>query len=164
MPQRIVIDSLSFVRDEGSLQGELPVSGLARLHDWLSATDGAVRYRVDAARGPQGEPQLRIEIDALLQVRCQRCLESMRYPLELRNLLELVSREVDLSQEEVEDDSKDLLPAQRELDVVALIEDEIILALPLAPRHESCTPPALGQGANSVSPFAALTALKGRSS
>lgn len=163
MSQQIVIDSLSFVRDGGSLQRELPIAGLTRLQDWLVDTGGVISYRVEGAYGEAGEPQLRVSIDGVLQLRCQRCLEAMSFPLELFSVLELVDSEADLSQEEIEDDSKDYLPAQKELDVVALIEDEIILALPVVPRHESCSPPVPESGAGNVSPFAALASLKGGS-
>ena len=56
----------------------------------------------------------------------------------------------------IEDDSKDFLPAQNELDVVVLIEDEIILDLPSAPRHDCCALPETGQGSGVVSPFSVL--------
>ena len=65
-------------------------------------------------------------------------------------------------QEELEDDSKDFLPAQSEVDVVALIEDEIILGLPSAPRHESCVLPASAQDNPEDSPFAVLKGLRSK--
>jgi uncharacterized protein len=96
-----------------------------------------------------------------LSVCCQRCLEGIDYPLDVRSVLEIVENEEDLTQEDIEDDSKDFLPAQSEIDVVALIEDEIILNLPSAPRHGSCVLPDSGQGAGWVSPFSVLKGLNG---
>ncbi len=93
---------------------------------------------------------------------CQRCLERIAYPVEVRSVLEFVTDDEDLTQEEIEDDSKDFLPAQEELDVVALIEDEIILDLPPAPRHDRCALPDAGQGTEVVSPFSVLKDLKGK--
>ena len=75
-------------------------------------------------------------------------------------MLELIADEVDLSQDELEDDTRDFLVAQKELDVVALVEDEIILALPSAPRHDDCALPDSNTRGTKVSPFAALAALK----
>ena len=66
------------------------------------------------------------------------------------------------TQEEIEDDSRDFLPAQSEVDVVALIEDEIILDLPSAPRHESCVLPASAQDNPEDSPFAVLKGLRSK--
>ncbi|WP_153115658.1 YceD family protein [Rhodocyclus tenuis] len=162
MSQQIVIDSLAFVQEAGSLQGELRIAQLSRTHDWLAQTSGAVAYRVSAVSGERGQSQLKIEVDGVLQLRCQRCLEAMEYSLQLNSRIELVSSEAEITQEELEDDSRDYLPAQQELDVVALIEDEIILALPFAPRHESCSVPLAGPRTSKVLPFAALAALKGK--
>ena len=77
-------------------------------------------------------------------------------------MLEFVNDEEELTQEEIEDDTRDFLPAQSELDVVALIEDELILDLPSAPRHETCALPDAGQGTGRVSPFSVLKGFSGK--
>lgn len=112
--------------------------------------------------GARNRSQLWLELDGTLTLCCQRCLEGVEYPLEVRSLLEFVDDEDELTQEEIEDDSRDFLLSQKELDVMALIEDEIILALPTAPCHESCAMPKASQGTANVSPFSVLTGLKGR--
>lgn len=162
MSQRVVIDSLAFAREGGSLQGDVPVAGLTRTLDMLAAPAGMLNYRVQGRMGPRNRPQLILEVDGVLSVRCQRCLEGIDYPVRIRSLLELVKDEEELTQEEIEDDSKDFLTAQKELDVVELIEDEVILDLPPAPRHDSCALPEAGRQAERESPFAVLKALKGK--
>ena len=162
MSKRIVINSLAFARDANSLQGVLPIAGLTRLLDKLVDSAGSVSYRVVGRLGPRSRAQLLLQLDGMLSVCCQRCLEGIEYPVEVRSVLEFVDDEEDLTQEEVEDDSKDFLPAQSELDVVALIEDEIILDLPSAPRHENCALPDTGQGTGKVSPFSVLQGFKGK--
>ena len=161
MPQRIVIDAQAFARDSKSLDGELPIVCLDRAHDWLADTAGALKYRIEGGMSDREKPMLRLEIDGVLFVRCQRCLEGIRYPLNVRNVLECVDDEYALTREELGDGSRDFLPAWSEIDVVALIEDEVILHLPIAPRHEDCVLPGTGQGgAERVSPFAVLESLK----
>lgn len=162
MSQRIVVNSLVFAREARSLQGELPVASLARILDKLTDSAGSLSYRVEGRLGPRNKAQLLLQLDGKLSVCCQRCLEGIDYPIKVRSVLEFVDNEEDLTQEEVEDDSKDFLPAQSELDVVALIEDEIILDLPSAPRHDSCALPDIGQGTVKVSPFSVLQGLKGK--
>lgn len=162
MSRRVVIDSLVFAREGRSLQGELPVSSLTRILDVLADQAGELRYRVQGQMGPRRRPQLLLEVDGRLSLRCQRCLEGIDYPVRVRSVLELISNEEDLTQEEIEDDSKDFLPAEKTLDVVALIEDELILELPTAPRHESCVLPEAGVQSERVSPFAVLQGLKNR--
>ena len=111
--------------------------------------------------GARNRPQLQLQLDGVLSVCCQRCLEGIDYPVEVRSVLEFVDDE-ELTQEEIEDDSMDFLPAQKELDVVALIEDEIILDLPSAPRHKSCALPDIKAGKVKISPFAVLQGFKGK--
>ena len=160
MSQQIVIDSLSFAREGKALQGELPVSGLERLHDALAEIAGSVVFRLAGRMSRQDKPQLVLEVTGQVPVICQRCLGRLDYPLSIDSVLELIADEVDLSQDELEDDTRDFLVAQKELDVVALVEDEIILALPTAPRHDDCALPDSNTRGTKVSPFAALAALK----
>ena len=160
MSQRIVINSLAFARDAGSLQGELPIASLTRVLDMLVDSAGNLSYRIEGSLSSRNRPQLLLHLNGVLSVCCQRCLEGIDYSLEVRRVLEFVDEE--LTQEEIEDDSKDFLPAQREFDVVELIEDEVILDLPSAPRHESCALPNTGQGTGKSSPFSFLKGLTGK--
>lgn len=160
MSQQIVINSLSFAREGRSLQGELPLSGLERLQDVLADVSGTVRYSLQGRLSRQGKPQLLLDVEGLAPVVCQRCLGLYAYPLLIASTLELIADEAEISQDELEDDSRDFLVAQKEMDVAALIEDEIILALPSAPRHEECELPGSSERGTKVSPFAALSALK----
>jgi uncharacterized protein len=156
MSRRPIIDSLAFAREGGGLQGELPVLELTRALDMLTASTGHLAYRVLGRVEPRKRPRLVVEVDGALSVCCQRCLEGIDYPVRIRSVLELVGDEEELTQEEIEDDSKDFLVAQKELDVVALIEDEIILDLPAAPRHEDCVLPVAGERPERLSPFSVL--------
>lgn len=161
MSRPVVIDSQLFARDGGSLQGELLVATLTRVHDLLVDRAGSLTYRVNGRVGPRGRPQLLLEVDGVLSLCCQRCLEVIAYPLQLRSLLEFVDDDADLTQEELEDDSRDFLVNQKALDVVVLIEDEILLALPVAPRHEGCALPGSALESARVSPFSVLASLHG---
>jgi uncharacterized protein len=159
MPQ--VIDCLTFARDAGSLKGVLPIAGFSRLRDWLAGTAGDLVYRIEGAMSDRKRPRFTLEVDALLLLRCQRCLEGIRYPLKLRCVLECVDENEALTPEEIGDVAVDFLPVQDKIDVAALIEDEVILSLPIAPRHENCVLPDAGRGrAEKLSPFSVLKSLK----
>ena len=82
--------------------------------------------------------------------------------MQLRSLFEFVANDSELTQEELEDDSRDFLPVEKELDVLALIEDEILLALPTVPRHDDCVLPGAVRESPNESPFSVLAGLKGR--
>ena len=74
MSQQIVIDSLSFAREERSLQGELQVSELERLHEDLAEAAGVIVYRLKGRMTRQNKPQLVLEVVGEIPFICQRCL------------------------------------------------------------------------------------------
>lgn len=162
MSEGTAIDIQAFAREARALQGELPVASLSRVLDMIVEPAGSVKYRVQGRLGPRNRTQLLLQVDGTLSIRCQRCLGVISYPLKIRSVLEFIEDEEELSQEELEDDSRDFLPAQKECDVATLVEDEIILGFPVAPRHESCGLPVSAQEAGPESPFSVLSGLKGR--
>ena len=162
MSQRLVIDCPSFAREAKSLQGDLPIASLTRTLDLLADSAGVIGYRIEGRMGERHRPQLILRVEGVLSLSCQRCLEGISDPLRLENTLEFVVDEEDLTQEEIEDDSRDFLPAQAEVDVLALIEDEIILGLPSVPRHECCALPERAREMQPASPFSVLGSLKGK--
>jgi uncharacterized protein len=79
----------AFGREGASLQGEVPVATLTRLLDLLTDSGGCLTYRIEGRMGNAGA-QLLVEVDGVLSLCCQRCLEAIEYPLEVRSLLEFV--------------------------------------------------------------------------
>lgn len=157
-----VIDSLEFARTEQTLRGSLPIRGLARLQDSLHDHLGQVEFAVKGGADARRRPVLTLDISGTLHLQCQRCLGLLEYPLRLTNTLLLVSQ-AEAESGELDDGEVEWIIASAELDVASLIEDEIILSLPYAPRHGQgrCTQ---GSGAvpenAGVSAFAELAALK----
>jgi len=162
MSRRVLIDSLSFGHERGLLQGELQVGALTRLHDLLTNSTGLLVYRINGGIGSRGRSQIVMEVGGFLSLRCQRCLEPLEYPLDLRSVLEFVDGDGDITQDELEGDSKDFLFAKKDLDVEELIEDEILLSLPPAPRHKQCSLSGSGCDLAKESPFSVLAGLRGK--
>ena len=157
-----ISDAFVFAREGRVLEGALPVSALERLHDLLTEVEGEVTFRLQGSQGGRGEYLLHLEVSGVIPLACQRCLNAVPHDLDVDSLLELVPEGADLSQDELEDDTRDFLPVARELDVVELVEDEILLALPVAPRHEKCGLPGAADAGERVHPFATLVGLKGK--
>lgn len=93
-------------------------------------------------------------------MRCQRCLARLEWPLDIEVVLELVKPGQPIPEDELENDEFDAIEAAPDLDVLALVEDEIVLAVPIAPRHESCDAPRPVKGSEKESPFASLVKLR----
>jgi uncharacterized protein len=162
------IDAREFARLGQVQQGGLPLAGFSRLAALLCDTGGEVDYRLQGSVDTHGNMGLELTLRARVGVICQRCLGAMELPLEVHNRFRLIDREPEWSAETAEIDAgeDDEIVASATLDVAALIEDELLLALPLAPRHEHCNV-AGGKSENAGSnggretPFGVLARLKG---
>lgn len=157
-----ISDSFAFARDGRVLEGTLPVAALERLHDLLAEVSGEIDFRITGCKGERGQSMLQVEVGGVIPLACQRCLEAIPFELDIHSLLELIPADAELSQEELEDDTRDFLPVAGELDVAELVEDEVLLALPVAPRHERCGLPGASDAGERINPFAVLDGLKGK--
>ncbi|MDR2636863.1 MAG: YceD family protein [Zoogloeaceae bacterium] len=161
------LDVWRFAREGGFLEGRVPLAALTRLADLLAGEAGTVAFRLEGARGERGQARLRLVVSGTLPLVCQRCLAPLPEILAIDSLLELVAAEAaegEPSQEELEDDSLDFLPVPSDgrMALIDLIEDEILLALPVVPRHADCSPPVSAAAQTPPHPFAALSLLKRR--
>lgn len=157
-----VIDSLEFARTGQRTSGSLSIGTLARLADVVTDKDGEVAYEVEGIRDGRNRPMLRLKVRGTLALRCQRCLGTLHYRLDLTNAVLVVPR--GSTPDDADDpEAPDYIEAQAELDLAELIEDEILLCVPYAPRHEGeCAGARPADGTEPVkrSPFAALAGLK----
>jgi uncharacterized protein len=169
------IDTHEFTRRGDVAEGRVPLAELERLGSLLVADDGALAWRLagDSELGADGSrsAHLHLALSATLAMRCVRCLERIDIPLDVERDYRLVATEAQAEQEDVDEDEVDLLVGARRFDLAGLVEDEAIMALPPAPRHEGCSAPAaaavdLGSVQSEVAapaprnPFAALGALR----
>jgi len=154
------IDSLKFAREGRRLAGEVPVNCLRRLADVLADDNGSLAWKVWGGCDAEGKPFLMIEVYGELHLRCQRCLAALGFELNIESHLQLVASGQSWPDEALEDDRFDPIEALEDQALLPLVEDEVLLALPIAPRHESCALPGFNQDSAAVSPFAALAQLK----
>ena len=165
MYARPFIDSLDFASNRRKIGGEVPVTELPRLQDFLENQQGILGYSIRGGVDVQGNNFLDVSVTGRCQVRCQRCLETMDYPVQLDTRL-LLRDQASLDAEEMHPDEEeefDSILADAHLDVLGLLEDEILLSLPIAPRHEQGACQAAGgesRHGEERHPFAALAKLK----
>jgi uncharacterized protein len=160
-----VIDGFEFAKAGATQQGVLPVGGFLRLRDLLASDAGAVDYALEGLRDARGRPSLRLSIRATLQLRCQRCLEAMRLEVAEEELLVLAATQAEIEADPTDPEMPDRVLASKAMALRELVEDQLILALPYAPRHEGCSARAAGsqeKGQDKVSPFAGLKGLIGK--
>jgi uncharacterized protein len=156
----LVVDSLEFARMARRLEFAVAVADLPRLAESVAGDCGRLQCSVQGELDQEGDAFLVLGIAGQLVLTCQRCLQAMAYPLQLENRLLLVPAEGAWPDEELLEDGFDAIEADRELALLPLIEDEVMLALPIAPCHETCDTPQAPEEANEPSPFAVLGKLK----
>jgi uncharacterized protein len=159
MPHAPVIDGFEFASAGATQEGVWPLSDFQRLRDMLASEKGEVRYRLRGTRDENGRPALQLQVEGTLQLRCQRCLEALAFEVKAQDLLVLAATLSEIHAEPADANAPDRIVAGKEMPVRELVEDELILALPYAPRHESCAPRGAAQDGSGSSPFAALRGL-----
>jgi uncharacterized protein len=177
------LDVAAFAKDAGELSGQTALAAFERLRDSLhpgAEGQGVVRWsaqgRTVAQRGGAFEIWVDLQADVTMGLTCQSCLDAVETPLTIDRAFRFVANE-QLAAELDETSEDDVLVASRNFDLMALLEDELLLALPLVPRHEVCpkqlplpagedfvTPDGLDlpvdEATDTPNPFAALQALK----
>lgn len=142
--------------------GTFAPADLERLDDSLANGEGELRYRISAALDPQRRKMVSCIIEGFVFLTCQNSLEVFRHDLALDETLIVVENESQLPAIDEESDEEDYLVAEGPLDIRDVVEDTVLLALPMVPRKPGLEH-AKGAGEAAVrgqSPFAALASLK----
>lgn len=166
----LAIDTFELTRTGGSLSGESAVAGLSRLASLLAAPDGRIEWRLRGWRDPRPEGGfddfMELGFDATVQAGCVRCLQPVTTVLRVTRPYRLVRSEDEAQRLDPDDDEFDVIVGSARFDLGALIEDEAIMALPPASRHDACEPTVPGgvpdaPEVDEPNPFAALERLRG---
>lgn len=129
----------------------------------------AARGETRADAGGYAQTWLHLSARVSLPLTCQRCLGPVDIDLEVDRSFRFVATE-EQAQAEDEEAEEDVLALQRDFNLTDLIEDELLMALPVVPRHEVCPTDVklVAQDADFEAaqaekphPFAALAGLKG---
>jgi uncharacterized protein len=154
-----VIDSAAFAREGRRLAGDVEVAQLRRLDDVLAERSGMLHFAVVGGVVDK-DLFLDLAVHGVLRLQCPRCLEPMDFPIELNSRFLLVEPGQEWPEEELEEDRFDAIEADKAMDLWSLVEDEVLLALPIAPRHELCDKPGAVAEHKDASPLSALAGLK----
>lgn len=165
------IDLGEFARIGGTLKGSCEPGSLPRLRELLASDEGSIAWTLSGDRRPRPEGgsdrYLSLRLDARVLVECIRCLKPVEATLAEERVFRLTATESQAQRLDAESDEFDALVEEANFEVLELVEDEAILALPIAPRHQECALPAeSGESAveetpTRTNPFAVLRALKG---
>jgi uncharacterized protein len=159
-----VIDAFDFCRNNGHREGVTPVAEMPRLAADCADASGQIAWTIDGGQTPQGYPSMTLAVQGDVNLVCQRCLQPFSYHMDSSTMLVLGKDDADADgiEEVLDDESIDVIVGSQTCDIMQLLEDEALLALPQAPKHEVCPDTKLLDALKSekVSPFAALKSLK----
>lgn len=157
------------------LEGRWPLAVLPRLAEMHLPSQPAaeVHWRAQGELRPvlggEAEIWLHLQAEGAVAMSCQRCLAPVTVPLEVDRWIRFVRGEHQAAELDA-DSEDDVLALPRWLDLAELVEDELLLVLPIVPRHEVCPtslPQAVGEEVmeeGRANPFAVLAGMKRPSS
>ena len=161
LPERV--DVARQVQARRVYEGTLPLASMLRLRGALASTQGEVRYHAEFGKDALGVSYLGLRVDAELSLVCQRSLEVFALPVSIDERLGLIADERD--EAALTPGYEPLLVDDGVVDLAAVIEDELILAVPVVPMkpgaplewHDAADEEPVDKPAN---PFAVLAGLK----
>lgn len=155
-------DPFGFARAAGQQGGQAAISVMSRLQDRLADNEGSVSYIVRGGHDQRERPQLELEIAGKLRLHCARCMAPLDYALALRSRV-LMAQTGAAPQDDDDPEAPEWIEVGQELDLLELVEDEILLGLPLSVRHDQgkCSSGDAGghDEKTTDSPFARLATL-----
>ncbi|MGH8446424.1 MAG: YceD family protein [Solimonas sp.] len=116
-------------------RGELPLRSLERLRAELVDDSGVLQVALQAHRS-HGRSLLDGTVSGELSLRCQRCDQPYAWPVQLDIGVRLVETEEE--EQAVLHEADPYLVQDDSLPLREIVEDELLLALPMLPRCESC--------------------------
>jgi uncharacterized protein len=153
------IDTQDFTRKEQTLSGTFKITEFARLQQELLNPKDEINWTLQGFTHA-GKRCLSLHLSGNLVLTCQRCLKPMNHQLDEYQEYYLFHTEEQAEAHDMED-PKDALVHNNQFIIFDLIEDEVILALPMMSIHEIC-PEEMDPEKETYQPFKASTLKKGK--
>ena len=128
------VDLAHAVRRGFRISGRLPISSLPRLAVSLASQRGEADVALEAGQDAEHRVVLNGRIDAVLEMQCQRCLGPVEIEVHAEPTLAWVKSDAESA--ELPEGYEPLLAPDGRVALADLVTDELLLALPLVPRHE----------------------------
>lgn len=158
------VDPVKTASSERAFEGTVPLARLKRLVDLLADPEGEAEFLLAFSFDGQRQVRVDVRVAARVWLTCQRTLERFRTEISGESTVGIAFSERDA--EAMPEDYEPLFCEDSRLRLMDLVEEELILAVPLVPRKPDTEPvrPEAGEPAERPHPFAELAALKtGRS-
>lgn len=152
---------------EAEIKGQTTVARLPRLAEFRDSQDEIVEVALRFGRDEERRQQVKGTVKTHLQLTCQRCLEPVQTAIVANVSLVMVYDEEQIKA--LPDHLDPWLVTDEKIILSELLEEELLLALPLVAMHEQCptvlhksAEPAAAAESKRDNPFAVLAQLKSR--
>lgn len=141
------------------VKGNIIAAGLARLVEELREPGGDIEFQIKPVAREDAHAAIEVSVVAELKLTCQRCLGALDYSVRSKRQIVFVTPAL-LPEIDDEDEFADFVPIDSKFELRELIEEEVLLSLPMVPVHDDGKCHAVTadlKDANvKVSPFAVL--------
>jgi uncharacterized protein len=140
MLERPVVSPSNFAEKSRCWEGNTMVGDFERLAQEFVDPEAVLHYRICGMQDARGRPQLHCTVKAGVKMLCQRCLKPVGVTVDSDRLLYLAASEAEADRLEaaLADEDIEVMVAGQTLDLAGVIEDEVLLSLPIVPMHEAC--------------------------
>jgi uncharacterized protein len=128
----IQIDPLDLAKNQVQLEGQYSTAKLPRLAEYSPSKDATVHVKLGFHQENDALIKVSGNIDLRLHLTCERCMQPFGLDISLKPefYFDVSGAEPD------EQDERDIIQVKGPVDLKSLVEDEILLALPMIPMHE----------------------------
>jgi len=158
----LIVEPASLAASGERLEGQLRMADLERVSDLVLNRDGTVKFDLTFMKDDHGMVNIIGKLSAQLTVRCQRCLNGMSLQVDSPIHVGVVDSPAQIT--ELPDVLEPVVAEEHKISIIGLIEEELLLAMPLSPLHERDECPATRLidklAVKKASPFAVLKDLK----
>lgn len=136
----IYIDNVDFAKKQQETSGKVHAANLIRASEIFDNLDGELDYTLSGSADNKNKPILKIRICGRITTLCQNCLEKLDIPIDYSGIVPIFYTEADMDIGLFGEDAEyeDGILADAHFDINSFIEDELIMILPIAPKHETC--------------------------
>lgn len=140
-PVPLQVDHLKLARENTLLEGFIALDELCRFADLLESREGVLQIGLKFGMVQNKElaesmvVEVKGRLEAQVELECQKCMQNYVFMMNTSFCIKVIEKEEEL------EESEDIIicPNDHNLAIIDLIEDELILALPMIPKHETCS-------------------------
>ncbi|WMW82395.1 DUF177 domain-containing protein [Undibacterium cyanobacteriorum] len=138
--QALVIDAFSFCQQKEQREGSAKLADFPRLAAESANADAIVNWSLSGGTNQLGHPKLTVSVSVTIELMCQRCLTPFEFEIDSQSELILAKNEehADEIEEMLEDDEVDVVVGSKTFNIMDVVEDEALLAIPQSPKHAVC--------------------------